>query len=125
MNKAITVLLVLVGIINFLPVLGVLSAERISAAYAVTASSPDLEILLRHRALLFGVIGGFILVAAFVPAYQPAAMAMAAVSMLGFLWLAWGVGDFNASLRKIAMVDLLGIVFLVAAVALKLVAPGR
>ena len=39
--------------------------------------------------------------------------------------LAWGVGDFNASLRKIAMVDLLGIVFLVAAVALKLVAPGR
>ncbi len=120
MEKTITVLLILVGLINFLPVAGVLSADRIASAYMVEVAGPDLEILLRHRALLFGALGGFILYAAFTPMLQWPAMILAAVSMIGFLVLVWSVGNSNTSLIVVAMVDLVGIVLLLAAVTLKL-----
>ncbi len=112
MSKVVTVLLVLVGLINFLPVLGVLSAGKVSSAYAVEFASPDLEILLRHRALLFGIVGGFILYAAFVPQYQAPAMVMAAVSMVGFLVLAWSVGGLNEAIRKVVLADIVGVLLL-------------
>lgn len=119
MDKIITALMIGVGLINFLPVLGVISADRIASAYAVEVVGPDLEILLRHRALLFGVLGGFILYAAFVPTLQWPALVLAAISMIGYLVLAWSVGGYNASLQKVAVVDLVGIALWAAAVALK------
>lgn len=122
MDKLITTLMVAVGLINFLPVAGVLSAERIASAYDVAVMGPDLEILLRHRALLFGVLGGFILYAAFTPALQWPALILAAISMVGFLALAWSVGEYNAALRKVAIADGVGIVLLLAAVVAKLTA---
>jgi hypothetical protein len=119
MNKTITVLLILVGIINFLPVIGVLSASNINQAYSVEVTSNDLAILMRHRALLFGIVGGFVLYSAFVPHYQFAAMLMAAISMIGFLCIMWLVGDYNSSIFKVAIIDMAGIGFLVAAAILK------
>lgn len=116
MSQAITILRLLVGLINFLPVLGVLSGTRISQAYSVELVGNNLEILLRHRALLFGVVGGFVLYSLFVPAMQGPAMVMAGVSMLGFLALMWQVGGYNEAMNKVMLVDVLGIVLLVAAV---------
>ena len=80
-----------------------------------------MAILMRHRALLFGIIGGFILYSAFVPQYQVAAMVMAASSMGGFLGIIWSVGGYNTSIHKVAMIDLAGIGFLLIAVVMKLV----
>lgn len=119
MSKAFLVLLFLVGLINFLPVLGALSAERLAQAYSIEVVGSDLEILLRHRALLFGIVGGFILVSVFIPVYQGAAMIIGAVSMVGFLVLALQVGDYNAALQKVLWVDVGGIVLLAAAAVLK------
>ena len=120
MNIAVTGLLVIVGLINLAPVLGILSAHRLAEGYGVEVSSVDLEILLRHRALLFGILGGFILYAAFKPELQPAAMAMAAVSMVGYALLAWLADGANAQLMKVLVVDLVGIVCLVAAILLRM-----
>ncbi len=113
-------LLVTVGLINLVPLVGVLSAGRIAAGYGIELPGPDLEILLRHRALLFGVLGGFIVYAAFQPALQWPAMVLAALSMAGFLLLAWTVGGYNAALAKVALVDVIGLVLLAVAVLLKL-----
>jgi hypothetical protein len=113
------VLLFLVGAINFLPVLGVLSGARIAQTYSVAVAGNDLEILLRHRALLFGVIGGFVFYSLFVPVMQWPAMVMAGISMVGFLVLMWQVGGYNESLTKVMWVDVVGIVLLFAAVLLK------
>jgi hypothetical protein len=119
MAKATAVLLFIVGVINFLPVLGVLSAARLSQAYAIELDGNDLVILMRHRALLFGIVGGFILYSVFVPGYQTAAMVMAALSMLGYIFLLWQQGGYNAALHKVLLVDIVGIVCLAAAVVLK------
>ena len=107
------------GVINFLPGLGVGSAAMLSQAYAVELDRNDLVILMRHRALLFGIVGGFIIYSVFVPGYQMPAMVMAAVAMPGYVFLMWQVGDYNASLHKIMVVDLVGILCLAGAALLK------
>lgn len=119
MNVAVTVCLVIVGLINLVPVVGVLSAAKLESAYAVSLAGNDLIILMRHRALLFGILGGFILYAAFVPSFQVAAMIMAAVSMVGFALLVLLVGDYNAALHKVLLADIVGILFLGAAATMK------
>ena len=120
MNKIIMTLLIIIGLINFLPVIGVISSNKITQAYSVELVSNDLAILMRHRALLFGIIGAFILYSAFTPQFQVIAMAMAAVSMVGFLAVMWSVGGFNSSLFKVAVVDMVGIGLLVIVVVLKI-----
>ena len=119
MSKLITLCLVVVGLINLAPVVGILSVQYLEQAYDIAFSSNDLTILMRHRALLFGVLGGFVLFSAFDPRYQGAALIMAGTSMIGFAVLAHLVGDFNAAINKILIADYVGILFLVIAVFLK------
>ena len=116
MGKALTGCLIVVGLINIVPALGVVSADRLESAYAVTIAGQDLEILMRHRALLFGILGGFVLYSAFKPAYRSVAMVMAGVSMIGFALLVLSTGDYNPSIARVLYVDILGIVFLFVAV---------
>lgn len=119
MSKAITFCLIIVGLINFLPILGIGSALQIEQAYAVIIESNDVEILLRHRALLFGIIGGFVVISAFKEHYQKPAMVMAAISMAGFIATVLTVGGYNDSINKILMIDVIGLLFLIAAAILK------
>lgn len=119
MPKVITLCLIIVGLINFVPVVGVLSAQKLQSAYDVALSSNELIILMRHRALLFGILGGFILFSAFVPSYQSAAMIMAGISMVGFAVLVHSVGGFNTAINKVLIFDYVGIVFLAIATFLK------
>lgn len=115
MKTALTIALLLVGLLNFLPVLGVLSAQRIESAYGVDVTSPDLEILLRHRAVLFGIVGTFIIASALRPELRWPAIAAGLVSMVSFVLLAQMVGGYSAPIRKIVVADVVGIVVLMVA----------
>ena len=46
MNIAIVILLFIVGLINFLPIIGVLSAEKLNAAYSVDLIGNDIVIFI-------------------------------------------------------------------------------
>jgi hypothetical protein len=59
-----TTLILLVGLANLLPVVGVLSAARLQIPYGVALDDPNLVILMRHRAVLFGVVGGLLVASA-------------------------------------------------------------
>ena len=111
--------LLAVAIINLLPVLGLFSAERLAQGYGITIADNDLHILLRHRALMFGIIGGFMIYALFVPVAQAAAMVLAGISMVGFLVLALALGPYNDALRTVVVVDIAGIVALAIAAVLR------
>ena len=119
MEKWITFCLVVVGLINIVPVMGVVSAQKLESAYSVAVVGNDMAILLRHRALLFGILGAFILCSAFSPFHQFAAMIMAGVSMVGFAILVLGTGGYNEAIGKVLFIDILGILFLIAAAVLK------
>ena len=72
--KIISGLLVIAGIIHLLPLSGVLGAERLAALYGLSFQEPNLLLLMRSRAVLFGLLGAFLLYAAWRPALQPLAL---------------------------------------------------
>lgn len=121
MGMTITLCLIVVGLINFAPITGIISAQTLESAYSVTIAGNDLAILMRHRALLFGILGAFILYSAFNPFYQTAAMIMAGVSMVGFALLVLGTAGYNEAIGKVLLMDIIGIVFLSVAAVLKYV----
>ena len=117
-------LLLVVALIHLIPLIGVVSAARISALYGITVAEPNLEILLRHRAVLFGLLGGVIAVAAFVRTWQPAAIAMALISVLSFLLLAVSVGGYNDALHRVVVADVFALGALLAATVVWRVRPA-
>lgn len=123
MTKLIAGLVVFAGLINFLPVLGLLSASRLQALYGIELADPNLVVLMRHRALLFGLLGGFMIWSAFHQTLLPAAFVMGFTSMIGFIVIAWQTGGYNAALSKVVLVDWVAIAALGIAYFLYLV-PG-
>ena len=118
-QKIYLLMIFIVGLINFLPVLGLFSVAQLSQAYGIEFNSNELEVLMRHRALLFGILGGFVFYSLFKPSLRAPALVMTGVSMIGFLLLGWIVGDVNDELIKIAVVDVVGIFCLMVAFVLK------
>jgi hypothetical protein len=116
MQALVSAMLVVVAIIHLLPLLGVLGAPQLALFYGLDFSDPNLAILMRHRAVLFGLMGAFFLYAAFKPALQPIAFAAGFVSIVSFLVLAWMTGDYNPQIARICAGDLVALVALVVAV---------
>ncbi len=116
--KIVSALLIIIGIIHLLPTIGVVGVDRLNYLYAVNIDGNDIEILMRHRAVLFGLLGGFFCYAAFKPAYQAAALVLAGVSIVSFLILAFTVGDFNAALKKVVTADIIALSCWIAAILL-------
>ena len=85
--RTITGLFLIAGLINFAPVMGVLGDTFIASAYGIDVTNRELSLLLQHRAVLFGIIGGLLLTAAFRPALRPVAAACGFTSMVGFALL--------------------------------------
>jgi hypothetical protein len=106
-------------LVNFVPIVGVLSAEALSRAYGIDLPRGDLLILMRHRALLFGIIGALIVSSAFLRHLQVAAMSAGLASMVGFLILALSVGGYGAKIQGVVVVDVVATVLLVIAIVLR------
>lgn len=118
MKHVITVLFVIVGLINFAPLMGILSDDMLASLYAIEITSPDMSLLLRHRAALFGIVGGYVLVAAFRPRHRPVATVMAFASMLSFLALYLLIDPENNKLVGVFRIDVFAVVLLIVAVVL-------
>ena len=104
--------LLVAGVIHLLPVMGVLGADQLASLYGLDFSDPSLAILMRHRAVLFGLLGAFLVVAAFRPALQPMAFFAGLVSVFAFLLIAWSTGNYNAAIAGIVAGDVVALVAL-------------
>lgn len=105
MRHLVSAMLLVVAVIHLLPVVGVLGGPRLAALYGVQLEDPNLEILMRHRAVLFGLLGLFLAFAAFRPALQPIAFAGGGVSVLSFLGLSKVVGGYNEQVGRVFTAD--------------------
>ena len=117
MRYLVSASLVLAGIIHLLPLPGLLGAERLAALYGLDFSQSNLAILMRHRAVLFGLLGAFLILAAFRPSLQVLAFIAAFVSVLSFLLLAWSSGGYNARVGRVVTADLVALAALVIGAA--------
>ncbi len=118
MKKVIAVLLMVAGIIHLIPVTGVLGAERLAALYGLEFTEPDLVILMRHRAVLFGLLGLFLVYSAFRPKWQPIAFAAGIVSAMSFIVIAWQTGGYNSAIGKVVTADWVAVASLLVAMLL-------
>lgn len=120
----VTAALLIAGTIHLLPLLGVLGATRLAALYGVAIVEPNLEILMRHRAALFGLVGGLLVAAAWRSDLQPLGLAIGLFSVASFLAIAWSVGGMNAQLVRVAAIDVAVFALLLGAAALRFAARG-
>lgn len=104
--------LIVVGVIHVIPLSGVLGVGRLNSLYGINITDPDLSILMRHRAVLFGLLGLFCIYAAIKPPLYFIALTAGAVSVGSFLYLAYATGGYNEELRRVFVADLVAAVFL-------------
>lgn len=119
MQYLVSASLILAGIIHLLPLPGLLGAEKLAALYGLDLSEPNLSILMRHRAVLFGLLGAFLVYAAFKPSLQPLAFVAAFVSVVSFLLLAWSSDGYNTQVGRVVTADLVALVVLVIGAAVR------
>lgn len=105
MRHLISALFILAGLIKITPLIGVLGAERLQALYEMPFDGVDLLLLMRHRAVLFGVVGSLLLVAAFRPALRVLAGTVGLVSIASFLLLALPMQEHSAALQRVFWAD--------------------
>jgi uncharacterized BrkB/YihY/UPF0761 family membrane protein len=117
MSYFVSAMLLVGAVIHLLPVIGVLGAERLAGLYGVPVVEENLLIFMRHRAVLFGLLGVFLVYAAFRPEVQVPAFAGGLVSVVSFLALAWMSGGYNANIARVVAVDVVALVCLVAGAA--------
>jgi hypothetical protein len=115
MRFVVPVVLWLVALIHALPVLGVLGGSQLSRLYGLPIQDPNLEIVLRHRAVLFGLLAAFLAYAAMRPELRGLALVAGIVSVSSFVLLAQSVGGYNAALATVVRVDVVALVLLVLA----------
>lgn len=113
MKFLVPVLLVAVGLLNLYPVIGAISAARITELYGIGVESPDLQILMRHRAILLGLIGGFLIYAAFRPSLQLLAAIAGFISMASFIGFAKMSAEIGPEVNRVMMADIVGLVAIV------------
>lgn len=117
MRILISAMLIVVAVIHLLPLSGVLGSDRLAALYGLAFDDPNLAILMRHRAVVFGLLGTFFLVAAFRPELRMLAFIGGFASVLSFLYLAWSVGGYNAKVGRVITADLVALAGLVVGFA--------
>jgi hypothetical protein len=103
-----------VGVIHLLPLSGVLGAERLTVLYGIDFSDANLSILMRHRAVLFGLLGAFMIVASFKPSLRTTALVAGVVSVASFIAIAGLHDHYNDAIRRVVNVDWFALAVLTA-----------
>lgn len=114
MRFVVPAVLLLVALIHVLPLVGVMGAAKLTRLYGVDVQDPTLEILLRHRAVLFGLLAAFLAYAAFRPELHRLALVAGFISVASFLVLARLASAYNPELSTVVRADWLALILLAA-----------
>lgn len=118
MHRIVPVCLLVVALIHAIPVAGLLGPRALGFLYGFSVSDPNLELALRHRAGLFGILAAFLAYAAFHPPLHRLALVAGFASLVSFLVLAYSVGPLNQAMLGVVRADWFALLVLgVAAVA--------
>jgi heme A synthase len=99
--------LFIAGLINLLPALLAFLPDKISNSYGIDIPNSNYELLLRHRAILFGIIGGLMIFSAIVKKHYEISTIAGLISMLSFILLYFLIDKgINSELRKVMMIDI-------------------
>jgi hypothetical protein len=117
MRFVLPTVLIFVAVIHALPVMGVLGATKLTQLYGINVDDPSLELLLRHRAVLFGLLAGFLVYAALRPERRLAGLITGFVSVGSFLALAQSAPSLTAGVATVVRADWIALALLGIGVA--------
>jgi hypothetical protein len=83
--------------------------------HGIVVDGPDREILRRHRAVMFGLLGTLLVAAAFRPEWGALAIPAGLASAGAFLAIALAVGGYGATIHRVVVADVVAIACLVLA----------
>lgn len=112
MRFVVPAVLLLVATIHALPVVGVLGPGKLSQLYGFPVTEGSLELVLRHRAVLFGLLAAFLAYAAVKPELHRLALVAGLISVSSFLVLATVVGSYSQARATVVRVDWAALVLL-------------
>ncbi|GAB7193398.1 hypothetical protein NUM3379_41080 [Kineococcus sp. NUM-3379] len=116
---AVCSVMVLVGLVHVLPAVALVAPQRLEGLYGITGLTADEVLLMRHRALLLGLVGLVQFIAVIRPAVTATALVVALLSTGSFVLLAVEAGA-SGPLRQVALVDVVLLPLIVAAMAITL-----
>lgn len=99
----------IVGAIHLMPMAPIFLPETLSRLYGIAPTDSTLLVLMRHRAVLLGLVGIVCLWAVWWPPVRPAALLAAAINIAGFLGFYALYGNPAGALRTIAIADLIAL----------------
>jgi hypothetical protein len=114
MRFVVPAVLLLVALIHALPLVGVLGAAKLTQLYGIDVQDPTLELLLRHRAVLFGLLAALLAYAAIRPELHRLALIAGFISVASFLVLARLSSTYNPELSTVVRADWLALALLAA-----------
>jgi len=118
LDKIITGLLVIVGIINLLPLVVFFDVTKTVKLYAVPIEGESLTILMRHRGVLLSLVGITLIAAAFRSDYRILAIGIALISKVAFVFLTFSSANYSPEIKQVAMIDVGAIVLLLLVLGL-------
>jgi hypothetical protein len=120
MTYLVSGMLLVAALIHLGPIVGVLGGSRLEGLYGVVIDDPSLEILMRHRAVLFGLLGAMLGAAAFYRPWQNMAIGAGLVSVVTFMLLVNSANGYSSQIERIFWVDALALGCLLIAALIKL-----
>lgn len=124
METVFRITLIAVGLVNAYPLVAAFAPDMLSSLYGLQVTDANLLILLRHRAILFGLLGSLLMAAAFDSRLYTAAVIAGVVSMLAYILIAWQTGGYNANIGRVVIIDIVASVALLVTYALYRVTIG-
>ena len=112
METVFRVCLFISGVINFMPSLLAFWSNKISSSYGIDVPNSNDELLLRHRAVMLGIIGGVMIFSAISKKYYSLSVSIGLISMVSFIILYALVGNINSELQKVMQIDIAAILIL-------------
>ena len=105
MENLYRLILLISGLVHILPFSFMFFTEQLQKSYGVDISDANLQLLLRHRAIFFGLIGVGMILSAIKKSFYGWASAIGLISMLSFVWLFYQIGGINQQLRSVMLID--------------------
>ncbi len=97
------------ALLNMAPMISAVMPSKLTSLYGVDPSDANLLTLLQHRAVMLGLIGLALAVAAHRPELRWPSLILGVLSMGSFLVFALARGQMSGALGKIAYADLFGL----------------
>lgn len=95
------------GLIHILPVSGVFGADSLRNLYGIQIDDPQFALLLRHRAILFGLLGAFLIYMSLDSKNHTLALVVGLLSTFSFVALSLNQAGLTTEIKKVVTIDLI------------------